>query len=137
MKRAVNSYMSTRKTIFVSVTTALAGGTDGVNPLTTSLVNIARGYWRVDVAKARQCELLAAVEKNIIKGVWEIDRQFGWQPMRTVNDISPDRHPSRVYSGTYYCQLLGNMVTDIPIGTEITSIPGMDRMRGPFQYNFR
>lgn len=129
------SHTQIRKTIFVSVTSALAGNVDGVNPKVTKLPDIARGYWRVNVAKALQCELLAAVERNVVIGIWEIDRKFGWQSMRTVHDISPDRHPSKVYPG-YYCRLLDNPVTDISIGTDIRSIPNVGSMNRSFQYNF-
>lgn len=121
-----------RKTIFVSVTDALAGKIQGTPP-NLPLEDIARGFWLVDHAKASQCELLAAVEKNVVVGLWEIDRNFGWRQVRvgaikgrTFKTIEPLKK---------YCQLT-KPATDIPLRTRVPNIANMKSMCGPVQYNF-
>lgn len=121
-----------RNTIFVSVTEALAGKIPGTPP-NLPREDIARGFWLVDLAKASQCELLAAVEKNIVIGLWEIDRNFGWQPM-CVGAIPPRTYPT-IEPQKSYCQVT-KPATDIPLGTRVPNIANMKSMCGPVQYNF-
>ena len=121
-----------RKTIFVSVTKALAGKIPGT-PSNLPREDIARGFWLVNLAKVSQCELLAAVEKNVVVGLWEIDKKFGWQPMR-CGAIHLRTYPT-VDPQKSYCQVT-KPATDIPIGTRVPNIANVKSMRGPVQYNF-
>ena len=121
-----------RKTIFVSVTDALNGRNRTVLP-TTPLPDIARGWWHAVDSKVNQCELLVAVDKGVVVGIWEIDRNFGWRPM-AMNTI-PTRllKPSDIEPERKYCRFLSSIDNGL-IGKPITSITGMKPMRGPIQY---
>lgn len=122
----------TKKAVFVSVTEALAGR--GVDIATTTpLIDIARGFWFVDDHKINQCELLVAVDKGIIRGVWEIDTTFRWAQM-TKNAI-PTRNVRRVVvvPGRKYCKLTNEVLQGLK-GRKSSSI-GI-RMYGPVRYNF-
>ena len=125
--------MGMPKTIFVSVTKALNGEIDDVKT-TTPLKDVARGWWHVNMQKAKQCELLAAVYSGTIKGVWMIDHSVGWKPM-TMHSI-PTRHPIDIEPNRKYCELQGMFEDDGIIGRKISSLPNVARMRGPVRYNF-
>ena len=123
----------TRKTIFVCVTGAHEGKIKDVRPETPP-EDVARGFWLVDDAKANQCQVLAAVDKGIITGVWEIDQSAKWQnakfgeiPTRSAIDIDARRK---------YCEVK-RVLKDCPIyGAHVSSIVGVGRMYGPVRYNF-
>ena len=130
--RAGQRIQLSRKTIFVSVTKALAGKIPGT-PSNLPREDIARGFWLVNLAKARQCELLAAVRKNVVVGLWEIDKKFGWQPMR-FGAIHLRTYPT-VDPQKSYCQVT-KPATDIQLGTLVPNVANMKSMCGPVQYNF-
>ena len=121
-----------RKAVFVSVTKALSGRGIDITP-TTPLIDIARGFWFVDDNKIRQCEVLVAIDKGIIRGAWEIDTTFSWTQM-TANAI-PTRNVRRVVvvPGRKYCKLTNEVLQGLK-GKKASSI-GI-RMCGPVRYNF-
>ena len=119
-----------RKAIFVSITKSLRGEIEGQSP-STPTVDRARGFWRVG-DKADDCELLVAVDRGLIAGVWEVDRAFGWQPMK--NGAIDGLVYSNVNTKLKYCQVTKDVTADM-LGKPV-SVLGLDRMCWPFQYNF-
>ena len=121
-----------RKTIFVNISKSLRGEIYDVLP-TMPLVDVARGYWNVS-SKASQCEVLAAVDKGVVVGVWEINRSKGWMPsqrrsIKTRGSIIPDPNCK-------YCEVT-TAQPNCPInGKPVSSIVGVWRMYGPVRYNF-
>ena len=128
------TYTLNRKTIFVSVTVSINGGNPTVRT-TTPLPDIARGYWHVNNGKINQCELLAAVDNGVIKGIWEIDKNFGWKPM-AINSISTrNLHSGVIEPKRKYCKVLSPVERDL-VNKPLSIINGMKRMYGPVRYNF-
>ena len=126
----------TRKAVFVNVTKALNGQVADVTP-TTPLEDISRGCWYVS-DKVYQCELLVAVEKSIVRGIWEIDKSFGWHPM-AMNAI-PTRQfkPTDIDPRRQYCQLRNVVPANERnlVGKSVMVVGGFARMCGPVRYNF-
>lgn len=121
-----------RKAVFVSVTEALSGKVPDIAP-GMPLADIARGFWYVSGNKISQCELLVAVEKGIIRGVWEIDMGFGWQPM-SANAIPTHNIQYLVVDpARQYCRVKGAVLPELN-GKKLAAF-GM-RMYGPVRYNF-
>ncbi len=123
-----------RRAVFVSITRAQRGLISDI-VANTPLVDRARGFWHVNLAKAMQCDLLIAVNRGIIEGVWEIDKKFRWQSM-SANAISTRRPAQNVDPTRRYCQVIKNCPPEraLLLNQRITKIIGMDRMRGPIQY---
>ena len=132
LKKTKRTNAITKKAIFVSVTVARSGKGVDIAP-TTPLVDIARGFWFVDDYKVNQCELLVAVDKGIICGIWEIDTTFKWTQM-TANAI-PTRNVSRVVvvPGKKYCKLTNEALHELK---DMKSTAIGIRMYGPVRYNF-
>ena len=133
-KKATGVCVTARKAVFVSVTDALAGRVRGILP-TTPLEDVARGFWYVNDNKIKQCELLVAVDNSIIRGVWEIDLNFRWQPMSkaaipTRNLSMVDVDPKRKY-----CCVL-RAIWPVLNGKKLSSVWCGMRMCGPVRYNF-
>lgn len=126
--------VTARKAIFVSVTNALAGLVPDILP-TTPLDDVARGFWHANDIKVKQCELLVAVDKNIIRGIWEIDTTFGWHPMSKA--AIPTRNLSMmvVDPSRKYCRVTGAILSGLK-GKELSSVWHGMRMYGPVRYNF-
>lgn len=121
-----------KKAIFVSVTDALAGKVPDVDSR-TPLPDIARGFWRAKDSKIRQCELLVAVQKGIIRGVWEIDTNYGWHQMSVTAIPTRNVTPSSVDPRRKYCRVVKEVSPALK-GKKLLAI-GM-RMYGPVRYNF-
>lgn len=93
----------------------------------------AYGNWKLgrQLAKAGQCEWLAAVRKGIVIGVWGIDRSYGWQPMtqgmnpRVNEPIDPERKQ---------CRLLP--MPELPDVTTRNLIGSQARLYFSFGFNF-
>ena len=94
----------TRKMICVCVTKALAGEMPHDVSSKTPLVDIARGCWKVDDVRVAKCELLVAVNKGVVCGVWEIDRKIGWRKPASVNAI-PTRTMTNIDFTRQYCEI--------------------------------
>lgn len=126
--------VTARKAVFVSVTDALAGLVPDIMP-TTPLDDVARGFWHVNDITVKQCELLVAVDKSIIRGIWEIDMDFGWHPMSKA--AIPTRNISMmvVDPSRKYCRVTGAILPEF-YGKELSSVWGGMRMYGPVRYNF-
>ena len=123
-----------RKTIFVSITNAMAGR-DPAIPKGTLPLNCARGYWLVDDTKVAQCELLVAGDAGTIAGVWEINRKAGWQPMRT-NAIPGLKHTT-ADARRKFCEVLDVVPLERSlVGSPISDSGCVKRMFGPIRYNF-
>ena len=129
-------YVLKRKTVFVCITRALAGRDPSISSV-TPIEGMACGFWFAKDQKIRQCELLVAVSKNIIRGVWEIDTARGWNPM-AVGAIPLVTHsPSEINPRRRFCRFKGGTPAEsVLVGHDISCIKGMDRMYGPIRYNF-
>ena len=92
-----------------------------------SLEDCARGYWRVG-DRSKQCDVLAAVEKGTVKGVWGIDHAFGWKSMGKA--MIPSR-PFPTDPTRKVCRLIQNVEKNASglIGKNV-------RMHGPVDYSF-
>ena len=123
-----------RKAVFVSVTKALSGEAPDIAP-GMPLADIARGFWHVNNNKIKQCELLVAVERGIIRGIWEIDTAYGWHPMSATAIPTHDLRYIVVDPSRKYCQIKREVLSDFK-NKKLLHINGMVRMRGPIQYNF-
>ena len=122
-----------RKAIFVSITKAMNGEIDGMTK-ETEPIDMARGFWHVRDDKATQAELLVAVNKGVIEGVWEIDRTKDWEPMKKgaiphliYKEIDPRRK---------FCCVTGASPMECSLVGEHVSKLGIARMYGPVGYNF-
>ena len=124
----------TRKAVFVSVTRALAGEIPDILPR-TPLVDFSRGFWYVDDSKIRQCELLVAVAKGIVRGVWEIDMEYGWHPMSATAIPTLNTKQMVIEPQRQYCRVLGEVLHELK-GKRLSAVMGGMRMYGPVQYNF-
>ena len=122
----------TRKAVFVSVTEALSGNIPEVSPR-TPLRDIARGFWFVNDSKIKQCELLVAVERGTVCGVWEIDTSYGWHRMTATAIPTRDLKHLVVDPRRKYCRV-GEEVMSHLKGRKTSSM-GI-RMSGPVRYNF-
>lgn len=121
-----------KKAIFVSVTDALAGKVPDIVPV-TPLPDVARGFWFVDDGKINQCELLVAVQKGIIRGVWEIDTDYGWHQMSVTAISTRNVKSSSIDPRRKYCRVVKEVSPALK-GKKLLAI-GM-RMYGPVRYNF-
>lgn len=113
------------------ITNAMAGR-DPAIPKGAPPLNCARGYWFLDDAKARQCELLIAVDAGTIAGVWEIDRKAGWQPMRT--NAIPNLGHTTADVRRKYCEVLDTVPPESRlVGRPVSASGCVKRMFGPVQ----
>ena len=124
----------TRKAVFVSVTNALAGKIPGILP-STPLVDFSRGFWHVNASKIEQCELLVAVEKGIVRGVWEIDVDYKWHPMSATAIPTLNTKQMVIDPQRQYCRVLGEVLHELK-GKRLSAVMSGMRMYGPVQYNF-
>lgn len=132
--QALKNGAITRKAVFVSVTHARSGNAPDILP-STPLVDIARGFWYVNAGKIKQCELLVAVEKGIIRGVWEIDMGYGWHPMSMTATPTRDVKQMVIDPKRQYCRVLRAVLPELKDKKLSVVMNGM-RMCGPVQYNF-
>ena len=127
--RVLKNVAIVRKAVFVSVTHALSGNAPDILP-STPLVDIARGFWYVDDSKIRQCELLVAVEKGIVRGVWEIDMKYGWHPMTITATPTRDVKQMIIEPKRQYCRVLRAVFPKLK-GMKLSAVMGGMRMCGP------
>ena len=130
-----------RKTIFVSVTKSIQGTAQEKRDLgittNTPLVDCARGFWLVNPAKASQCELIAAVCRDQIIGVWQIDRSIGWR--RATRNAILSRNLTTVDTRRWYCEALKEILPENGLYPRcpINNVQGLVSMyRRAFRYNF-
>ena len=132
--QAVKKGAITRKAVFVSVTNALAGEIPDILS-STPLVDFSRGFWYVNASKIKQCELLVAVEKGIVRGVWEIDMKYGWHPMSATAIPTLNTKQMVIDPQRQYCRVLGEVLHELK-GKRLSAVMSGMRMYGPVQYNF-
>ena len=123
-----------RKAVFVSVTNARAGKIPDILQ-TTPLVDFSRGFWYVNASKIKQCELLVAVEKGIVRGVWEIDMKYGWHPMSATAIPTLNTKQMVIDPQRQYCRVRREVLLELK-DKELSSVVNGMRMYGPVQYNF-
>lgn len=122
-----------RKAIFVSITKAMNGEIDGTTK-ETEPKDMARGFWHVRDDKAEQAELLVAVNKGVIEGVWEIDRTKGWESMK--EGVIPNLIYKEIDTSRKFCCVKDVTPIEYSLIGEPVSRLGIARMYGPVGYNF-
>ena len=75
-----------------------------------------------------------AVEKGIIRGVWEIDMKYGWHPMSATAIPTRDVKRIVIEPNRKYCKV-SKELTDLK-GKALSSVMNGMRMYGPVRYNF-
>ena len=118
--------------MFVSITNNRGqAGLDG-RPMCDA--DMARGFWRIrDFAKANACQVLVAIDKSQIVGVWNMNCTVGWQ------QGAPGAIPNRQFSNKdrlrYYCELTGccREAQEV-VGSSIRSVTDGKTMHGPIMY---
>ena len=125
-----------RPTLFVSITKVMREGENGKKPNQVSVEDWARGYWLLNAAKKSQCEWLAAVNADVIVGMWEIDASFGWRLPHQAQIKT--RNPGINDPRRNVCRVIPNLDRKFKtfIGLRMSSIDGLGSMRGPVRYGF-
>ena len=120
------------RALFVSVTNNSGQAGNNGNPLNDA--DVARGFWHIrQLARANACQILVAVDKGRIVGVWNIDQTVGWQ-LGTPTAI-PNRPFNLGDSNRYYCVLSGVCQQAVGVvGHRMAHVTGGQTMRGPIRY---
>ena len=110
-----------RPTIFVCVTRKYDHGENGVKWNQVAPEDWSRGCWLVDDAKANQCEVLVAIVRGTIVGMWDIDMSFPWRiatspelPTRKLPPMDKRRKVCRIIKGSEvkYRKFIGATITE-------------------------
>ena len=124
-----------RPTLF-SITKVMREGENGKKPNQVSVEDWARGYWLLNAAKKSQCEWLAAVNADVIVGMWEIDTSFGWNS--PLQEQIKTRNPGIIDPRRNVCRVIPNSDRKFMtfIGRRMSSIDDLGSMSGPVRYSF-
>lgn len=125
-----------RPTLFVSITKVMREGENGKKQSQVSVADWARGYWLLDAAKKVQCQRLAAVNADVIVGMWEIDSSFGWKS--PLQEKIKTRNPGIIDPRRNVCRVVPNSDRKFKkfIRQRMSSIDGLGSMSGPVRYSF-
>ena len=125
-----------RPTLFVSITKVMREGENGKKPNQVPVEDWSRGYWLLNAAKKGQCEWLAAVNADVIVGMWEIDSSFGWKS--PLQEKIKSRNPGIIDPRRNVCRVVPNSDCKFKkfIGQRKSAIDGLGSMSGPVRYSF-
>lgn len=125
-----------KSTIFVCVTKKFDEGENGVSWGQVSSEDWARGCWLVDDTKANRCEVLVAIVRGEIIGMWDIDESFPWT--RATSKELPKRKLPPEDKRRKLCRVVPNSSSRYTkfIGAKIVCPNNESFMHGPVRYKF-